>query len=575
MNYLENYRKWLDSEAVDDDTKEELRALSGNVEELEGRFTSMLEFGTAGLRGVMRAGLNGMNVYTVRYATQGLANVIRDCGENIGGGVTIAHDCRKNSRLFACEAASVLMANGIHVNLFEDLRPTPELSFAIRETKSIAGINITASHNTKEFNGYKAYWSDGAQLPPEHADKVSEEIAKLDIFEDIQWIDLEEAASGGLLTIIGEDMDEKYMTKVLEQSVGREFVQAAPDDFEIVYTPFHGTGYRLVPEVLRRLGMKHILPVEEQMVVDGDFPTVHSPNPENVDGFERAIRLAKEKDCELIIGTDPDADRCGVVVKNGTEYRALTGNQIGVLLLDYLITVRKNKGILPENAAAVKSIVTTPMANRICEMNGVAVKEVFTGFKFIGEKIKEFEETGEYTFIFGFEESIGFLAGTYARDKDAVVASMLIAEMGCYYRNRGMNLVDALNALYQKYGYYKEETTSVMFDGFDATEKMHARMNGLRKDGITSIGLPVRRIRDYKMQRIQDLATGETLPTGMEQSDVLFYELDSSCNLAIRPSGTEPKMKVYVMAQGSSAEEADQNLQLIRNGILQILKDEK
>lgn len=575
MNYLENYRKWLDSEAVDDDTKEELRALSGNVEELEGRFTSMLEFGTAGLRGVMRAGLNGMNVYTVRYATQGLANVIRDCGENIGGGVTIAHDCRKNSRLFACEAASVLMANGIHVNLFEDLRPTPELSFAIRETKSIAGINITASHNTKEFNGYKAYWSDGAQLPPEHADKVSEEIAKLDIFEDIQWIDLEEAASGGLLTIIGEDMDEKYMTKVLEQSVGREFVQAAPDDFEIVYTPFHGTGYRLVPEVLRRLGMKHILPVEEQMVVDGDFPTVHSPNPENVEGFERAIRLAKEKDCELIIGTDPDADRCGVVVKNGTEYRALTGNQIGVLLLDYLITVRKNKGILPENAAAVKSIVTTPMANRICEMNGVAVKEVFTGFKFIGEKIKEFEETGEYTFIFGFEESIGFLAGTYARDKDAVVASMLIAEMGCYYRNRGMNLVDALNALYQKYGYYKEETTSVMFDGFDATEKMHARMNGLRKDGITSIGLPVRRIRDYKMQRIQDLATGETLPTGMEQSDVLFYELDSSCNLAIRPSGTEPKMKVYVMAQGSSAEEADQNLQLIRNGILQILKDEK
>lgn len=575
MNYLENYRKWLDSEAVDEDTKEELRALSGNVEELEGRFTSMLEFGTAGLRGVMRAGLNGMNVYTVRYATQGLANVIRDCGENIGGGVTIAHDCRKNSRLFACEAASVLMANGIHVNLFEDLRPTPELSFAIRETKSIAGINITASHNTKEFNGYKAYWSDGAQLPPEHADKVSEEIAKLDIFEDIQWIDLEEAASGGLLTIIGEDMDEKYMAKVLEQSVGREFVQAAPDDFEIVYTPFHGTGYRLVPEVLRRLGMKHILPVEEQMVVDGDFPTVHSPNPENVEGFERAIRLAKEKDCELIIGTDPDADRCGVVVKNDTEYRALTGNQIGVLLLDYLITVRKNKGILPENAAAVKSIVTTPMANRICEMNGVAVKEVFTGFKFIGEKIKEFEETGEYTFIFGFEESIGFLAGTYARDKDAVVASMLIAEMGCYYRNRGMNLVDALNALYQKYGYYKEETTSVMFDGFDATEKMHARMNGLRKDGITSIGLPVRRIRDYKMQRIQDLATGETLPTGMEQSDVLFYELDSSCNLAIRPSGTEPKMKVYVMAQGSSAEEADQNLQLIRNGILQILKDEK
>lgn len=575
MNYLENYRKWLDSEAVDEDTKEELRALSGNAEELEGRFSSMLEFGTAGLRGAMRAGLNGMNIYTVRYATQGLANVIRNCGEDIGGGVTIAHDCRKNSRRFACEAASVLMANGIHVNLFEDLRPTPELSFAIRETASIAGINITASHNTKEFNGYKAYWSDGAQLSPEHADKVSEEIEKLDIFEDIQWIDLEEAASGGLLSIIGEDMDEKYMEKVLEQSVGREFVLAAPDDFEIVYTPFHGTGYRLVPEVLRRLGMKHIVPVEEQMVVDGDFPTVHSPNPENVEGFERAIRLAKERNCELIIGTDPDADRCGVVVKNGDEYRALTGNQIGLLLLDYLITVRKNKGILPENAAAVKSIVTTPMANRICEMNGVAVKEVFTGFKFIGEKIKEFEESGEYTFIFGFEESIGFLAGTYARDKDAVVASMLICEMACYYRNRKMNLVDALNALYEKYGYYREETTSVMFDGFDATEKMHARMNSLRKDGIMAIGLPVRRIRDYKMQTIQSLDTGKTVPTGMEKSDVLYYELDQSCNLAIRPSGTEPKMKVYVMAQGASAEEAEQNLQLIRDGILRILKDEE
>ena len=285
MNYLDNYHRWLESDAVDEDTKKELREIQGNPEEIESRFTSMLEFGTAGLRGVMQAGLNGMNVYTVRHATQAFANIFRNCGESIGDGVTIAHDCRNNSRAFACEAASVLMANGIHVNLFEDLRPTPELSFAIRETGSIAGINITASHNTKEFNGYKAYWADGAQMPPEHAEKVSQEMARIDIFDDIQLIDLEEAASGGLLTIIGAEMDEKYMSAVLAQSVGREFVAAAPDDFEIVFTPFHGAGYRLVPEVLRRIGMKHIIPVPEQMVVDGNFPTVASPNPENVEGF--------------------------------------------------------------------------------------------------------------------------------------------------------------------------------------------------------------------------------------------------------------------------------------------------
>lgn len=574
MNYLDNYHRWLESDAVDEDTKKELREIQGNPEEIESRFTSMLEFGTAGLRGVMQAGLNGMNVYTVRHATQAFANIIRNCGENIGDGVTIAHDCRNNSRAFACEAASVLMANGIHVNLFEDLRPTPELSFAIRETGSIAGINITASHNTKEFNGYKAYWADGAQMPPEHAEKVSQEMARIDIFDDIQLIDLEEAASGGLLTIIGAEMDEKYMSAVLAQSVGREFVAAAPDDFEIVFTPFHGAGYRLVPEVLRRIGMKHIISVPEQMVVDGNFPTVASPNPENVEGFKMAIALAKEKDSELIIGTDPDADRCGVVVRNGEEYQALTGNQIGVLLLDYLITVRKAKGILPENAAAVKSIVTTPMANRICEMNDVSIHEVFTGFKFIGEKIKEFRETGEYNFIFGFEESIGFLAGTYARDKDAVVASMLVAEMACYYRNRNMNLVQALQALYEKYGFYREHTTSVQYEGFDAGEKMRARMDRIREEVPTEIGLPVLRIRDYEKQEILDRATGERVSTGMEPSNVLYYELADRCNLAVRPSGTEPKIKIYVMAQGDSMEKAEANLRCIEDGIMEMLKRE-
>ncbi len=572
MNYMENYRSWLDCDQVDKETKAELESLDCDEAAIEDRFAEMLSFGTAGLRGVMRAGLNGMNVYTVRYATQGLANVILSCGENIGGGVTIAHDCRNNSRKFACEAASVLMANGIHVNLFEDLRPTPELSFAIRETHSVAGINITASHNTKEFNGYKAYWSDGAQLPPEHANQVAQEIEKLDIFRDVKCIDLEEAASGGLLTIIGEEIDERYMTCVLEQSVGKEYVVTAPDDFEVVFTPFHGTGYRLVPEVLHRLGMKHVIPVPEQMEIDGNFPTVYSPNPENVEGFELAIQLAKERNCDLIIGTDPDADRCGVVIKSGDEYKALTGNQIGVLLLDYLITMRRAKGTLPSNAAAVKSLVSTPMANAICRANGIQDFDVFTGFKFIGEKIKEFEEMGEYSFLFGFEESIGFLAGTYARDKDAVVAAMLVAEMACYYRSQDMNLMDALQKLYHKYGFYREKTTSIVYEGFDAQQKMQALMRSLRENAPTRIGFPVLRVRDYLSQEIRNLQDGTTKPTGMESSNVLFYEMENDCNLAIRPSGTEPKVKIYIMAQGDSEESVADHLAQMENDLQEILK---
>lgn len=574
MNYMDAYQKWMTSDLVDEDTKRELKALEGDDSALADRFSGMLTFGTAGLRGVMRAGLNGMNVYTVRYATQGLANVILSCGENVGGGVTIAHDCRNNSRMFACEAASVLMANGIHVNLFQDLRPTPELSFALRETHSIAGINITASHNTKEFNGYKAYWSDGAQLPPDHAAQIAAEIEKLDIFQDVKRIDLEEAASGGLLTILGEEIDERYMAKVLEQSVGREYVFNAPEDFEIIFTPFHGTGYRLVPEVLRRLGVKKVVPVPEQMIVDGDFPTVQSPNPENVEGFELAIQLAKERNCELIIGTDPDADRCGVVVKYDGGYRALTGNQIGVLLLDYLITLRRGKGILPSNSAAVKSIVSTPMANTICRANGVKDVDVFTGFKFVGEKIKEFEETGEYSFLFGFEESLGFLAGTYARDKDAVVAAMLMAEMACYYKSKGMTLMDALQNLYREYGFYREKTTSLVYEGVNAHEKMQNLMGRLRTHVPNRIGFSVLRVRDYQTGEIRDLATGQVSSTGMESSNVLFYEMENHCNLAIRPSGTEPKVKIYIMAQGDSEESVEAHLAMMEADLNQLISAE-
>lgn len=573
MGYQDNCRMWLESDCVDELTKSEIRALEGNEEELEDRFSEMMEFGTAGLRGIMRAGLNGMNVYTVRYATQGLADLINSCGEDQGSGVTIAYDCRNHSREFAAEAAGVLAANGIHVNLFEDLRPTPELSFALRETGSIAGINITASHNTKEYNGYKAYWSDGAQLPPEHAAEVSASMARIDIFKDVKRIDLAEAQRRGLLTMLGESMDEKYMEKVLEQSVGRKYVESAPDDFEIVYTPFHGTGYKLVPEVLKRLGIKHVIPVPEQMVVDGNFPTVKSPNPENVEGFERAIALAEEKDCELIIGTDPDGDRCGVAVKNGDHYETLTGNQIGVLLLDYLITMRRENGTLPANAAAVKSIVSTTMANKVCADNGVKCFEVLTGFKFIGEKIKEFLETGEYTFLFGFEESIGFLAGTYARDKDAVVASMLISEMACYYQSMGMNLAEAMQYLYKKYGYYKEKSIPVVFEGFDAKDRMNALMAHLREEAPTEVGLPVRRVRDYQSGIITDLKSGETEPTGLPKSNVLFYELEEDCTAVIRPSGTEPKIKLYVMVKGEDEKTASERFETVRSAGMKLIQN--
>ncbi|MBQ6582892.1 MAG: phospho-sugar mutase [Mogibacterium sp.] len=568
MGYREMYEKWLASPVVDQATKDELLSIAGDEKEIEGRFGRMLEFGTAGLRGIMRAGLNGMNVYTVRYATQGMANLINTCGEDKGSGVTIAHDCRNHAREFAIEAACVLAANGIHVNLFDDLRPTPELSFGLRETGSLAGINITASHNPKEYNGYKVYWSDGAQMPPEHAAKVAQSMAEIDIFDDVKTMPYADAEAAGLITIIGEEIDEKYLANVLAQSVGKRYVDAAPDDFQILYTPFHGAGYKLVPEILKRLGMKHVLTVPEQMVVDGNFPTVQSPNPENVEGFDLAIEYAKKWNVEMVIGTDPDSDRCGIAVKTDDGYIALTGNQIGVLLLDYLITVRKENGTLPDNAAAIKSIVSTTMANKVCEVNGVTMIETLTGFKFMGEKIKEFLQTGEYTFIFAFEESIGFLAGTYARDKDAVVASMLIAEMACWYKSRGMNLYEGMQSLYKKYGYYKEKSTSVYFDGFDASEKMAKLMEGLRANAPSEVGLPVVRVRDYLTGVITDLRTGETSPTGLPKSNVLYFELEDGNSAIIRPSGTEPKIKLYVMVKGSSAEEAEKLFDLVqREGV--------
>ncbi len=560
--YREEYEYWLSSDVVDEKTKEELRALEGNDTEIEGRFKAMLTFGTAGLRGIMGAGIGNMNVYTVRYATQGLANLIIANGGQIGGdspegnGVAIAHDSRNNSRLFAEEAAAVLAANGIKVYIFDDMRPTPELSFAVRETGSIAGINITASHNPKEYNGYKAYWADGAQLGPEHADVVSAEIAKVDIFKDVKTMDYDAALAKGLIEILGDEMDEIYIGKVMETSITHKYIDQVAKDMKIVFTPFHGAGYKLVPEILRRQGYGAIIPVEEQMVPDGNFPTVKSPNPENTEGFALAIEYAKKYDAELVIGVDPDSDRCGAVVKAKDGYKILSGNQEACLMLDYIFTVRKELGTMPEKPFVCKSIVSTVMADKIAADNGVKMYDVLTGFKFIGEKIKDLDENGDENFLFGFEESIGFLGGSYARDKDAVYAAMMMAEVGCYYKAKGMSVYDGLMALYEKYGYFVENTESTVFAGFDSAERREAVMAGIRENAPSEIGLKVEGVTDY----LGDVP-------GFTKSNVLFYRLADGCAVAVRPSGTEPKIKTYVMAQGATADEAEKNRKAIREAV--------
>ena len=560
--YREEYEYWLASDVVDEKTKEELRALEGKEEEIEGRFKAMLTFGTAGLRGIMGAGIGCMNVYTVRYATQGLANLVIANGGQIGGdskegnGVAIAHDSRLNSRLFAEEAASVLAANGIKVYIFDDMRPTPELSFAVRETKSIAGINITASHNPKEYNGYKAYWADGAQLGPEHADVVSAEIAKVDIFKDVKTTDYKKAVEDGIIEILGDEMDEVYISRVMETSVTRKYIDQVAKEMKIVFTPFHGAGYKLVPEILRHQGYGAIIPVEEQMIPDGNFPTVKSPNPENTEGFALAIEYAKKNGAELVIGVDPDSDRCGAVVKAGDDYKILTGNQEACLMMDYIFTVRKELGTMPKNPFVCKSIVSTVMANKIADYNNVKMYEVLTGFKFIGEKIKEHEENGDENFVFGFEESIGFLGGSYARDKDAVYAAMMMAEMACWYKARGMSVYDGLIALYEKYGWFIENTESTVFAGFDSAEKREAVMARIRENAPEEIGLKVESVTDY----LGDVP-------GFTKSNVLFYNLADGCAVAVRPSGTEPKIKTYVMVKGDTPEKAEENRKAVRDAV--------
>lgn len=560
MSYLKEYEKWLNSDTVDKQTNNELLSIKKDENEIKSRFSCMLQFGTAGLRGILGAGLNRMNIYTVRYATQGLANLISENGEIAKKrGVVIAYDCRIMSREFSEEVSCVLAANGIKSYLFDELRPTPELSFAIRQLNCIAGVNITASHNPKQYNGYKAYWEDGAQLSPENAKVVLDEIVKADIFDDVKTVSFETALKDGFVTEIGQEIDELFLDKVLEQSINSQFVKDLGDNFKVVYTPFHGTGYKLVPEILKRIGLKKLYTVESQMLPDGNFPTVKSPNPEEKEGFLLAIELAKKENIDIILATDPDADRVGLVGKNSSgEYIVFSGNQIGVILLNYIITARKENNSLPKNACVIKTIVTSELATEICKQNGISIVNVLTGFKFIGEKIKEWEKTDEHSFIFGYEESYGYLSGTYARDKDAVFASMLLTEAAAYYQSKGMTLYDALMSIYDKYGYFKEKTISITMDGLDGLEKTKKLMSTLREEIACKIdGVNVKFFKDYKSGIVTELSNGNKSETNLPVSDVIYYELEEKSVIVVRPSGTEPKVKVYLMVSGINFEECE------------------
>lgn len=575
MDFMAEYKHWLESGALSAEEHAELQSVADDKEEIESRFYAPLSFGTAGLRGVLGVGLNRMNRFTVGQAAQGLAKLIVSNGqEAMDRGVAIAYDSRHFSPEFAKQSACILAANGIKALIFDELRPTPELSFAVRHYGCIAGINITASHNPKEYNGYKVYWEDGAQLPPAEADVVAKEMAATDIFTGVMTTDFDEAVKSGMIRMLGKDTDEAYLSEVIKVAVNPDCVKQVADDFKLVYTPFHGAGYRLVPEILRRLGYKHIICEPEQMKIDGDFPTVKNPNPEYKEGFYLAIDLAKKNDVDLIIGTDPDADRTGIVLKDKSgEYVTLSGNQVGVLLTDYIITAKKLTNTMPAHPAVFKSIVTTEMARAAAEKNGVACFDTFTGFKFLAEKIKQFEKDGSHEYIFAFEESYGYLCGDYARDKDAVTASMLIAEMAAYYRTQGKTLYDAMEEMYEKYGYYCEQTISIVMPGVSGLQRMKELMQELRDKPLTAVGPDkVDFTRDYMPGTRTCMADGRVEQMELKGQNVMYYELEGGTTFIIRPSGTEPKVKVYIMAKGANKAEAEAKVDVLAAAAKEIVK---
>ena len=573
MGYKEQYMQWLESDYMDEATKEELRQIAGDEKEIEERFYTELEFGTAGLRGIIGAGCNRMNEYTVRKATQGLANYIlkvggQDCG------VAIAYDSRHMSPEFADEAALCLAANGIKAYVFESLRPTPELSFAVRTLKCTAGINVTASHNPPEYNGYKVYWEDGAQITPPHDTGIMAEVKAVTDYAKVYTMDKKEAEEKGLYQVIGKDIDDPYIEALKSQVIHQDAIDAEKDQLKIVYTPLHGTGNIPARRVLKELGFTNVYVVKEQELPDGDFPTVSYPNPEADEAFTLGLKLAKEIDADLVLATDPDADRLGVRVKDKDGvYHTLTGNMSGCLLEEYELSQRKAAaGSLPEDGAVVSTIVTTNMAGTIAKAYGLRFIEVLTGFKYIGQQILGFEQSGKGTYLFGFEESYGCLIGTHARDKDAIVATMALCEAAAYYKTQGKTLWDAMIDMYEKYGYYKDDIQSITLKGIEGLEKIQSILETLRKNPPKEIGgYQVTSARDYKLDTIRNMATGEITETGLPKSNVLYYDLTDDAWLCVRPSGTEPKVKFYYGVKGTSLADADEKSKALGEKVLEMI----
>ena len=570
MSYREVYEQWCKNPYFDEDTRKELLDLEGNETEIEDRFYRNLEFGTGGLRGVIGAGTNRMNIYTVRQATQGLANyIISQNGQDKG--VAIAYDSRIMSPEFSDEAALCLNANGIKTYRFTSLRPTPELSFALRELGCIAGIVVTASHNPREYNGYKVYWEDGAQVTPPHDTNIMDEVAKVTSFDMVKTMDKDTAVDAGLYHEIGEEIDDKYMVELKKQSIHPEIIKEMAQDITIVYTPLHGTGNIPVRRVLKELGFEKVYVVKEQELPDGNFPTVSYPNPESPKAFELALKLAKEVDADIVLATDPDADRLGVYCKDTKtgEYVSFTGNMSGMLIAEYILSERKATGTMPENPAMVESIVTTDMAKAIAAAYDVELIEVLTGFKFIGEQIRLFEENHNHNYVFGLEESYGCLTGTYARDKDACVAVMMLCEVASWYKKQGKTLWDAMIEMYEKYGYYKEGQEPIELKGKDGAEKIQQLMSGARESFPETMGeYKVLAVRDYMTDTRKDMVTGEVGSTGLPKSNVIYYELDNQSWCCVRPSGTEPKIKFYFGVKGDSFQDAEDKYEGLKKAML-------
>ncbi len=570
MDYKKVYKQWCEDSYFDKNTREELLSLT-DEKEIEDRFYRQLEFGTGGLRGVIGAGTNRMNVYTVRLATQGLANYIINCNSQEKG-VAIAYDSRRMSPEFADEAALCLNANGIRSWIFPSLRPTPELSFAVRKLGCISGIVITASHNPREYNGYKVYWEDGAQITPPHDKNILAEVAKVTDFAQVKTIEKQKAKEQGLYRVISSEVDDAYMEELKKQSIHPEIIKKVANEFKIVYTPLHGTGNLPVRRVLKELGFEQVFVVKEQEFPDGNFPTVSYPNPESDESWELALKLAAKVDADIVLATDPDADRLGVYCKDteSGEYVSFTGNMSGMLIAEYILRERTATGTMPEHPALVETIVTTDMAKAVAADYGVKLIEVLTGFKYIGEQIKLFEEQNNYHYVFGLEESYGCLAGTYARDKDACVAVMMLCEVAAYYKMQGKTLWNAMADMYKKYGYYKEGLATITFKGIDGVTQIQEIIRTMREQPKSSLGgFEILAVRDYQTDTRKDMKTEEITSTGLPISNVLYYELNENAWCCVRPSGTEPKIKFYFGVKGTSLKDAEQKLERLRTDLLQ------